>query len=75
MPHVNNVNSTISLQTFQLCHPLRDKFGRSATGVRAKDLAEPPALFSTVEPADACQGALGDCWLIAALAGAWGGGN
>ena len=38
--------------------------------VRAKDLAEPPALFSSVEPADACQGALGDCWLIAALAGA-----
>eukprot|EP00435_Cladocopium_sp_Y103_P000388 s4523_g1.t1 len=37
--------------------------------VRAKDLAEPPALFSSVEPADACQGALGDCWLIAALAG------
>eukprot|EP00438_Fugacium_kawagutii_P017294 Skav213691 [mRNA] locus=scaffold491:581753:585257:- [translate_table: standard] len=37
--------------------------------VRAKDLTTPPALFSTVEPADACQGALGDCWLIAALAG------
>lgn len=37
--------------------------------VRAQDLTDAPALFSAVEPADACQGALGDCWLIAALAG------
>ena len=33
----------------------------------------PTKLFSSVEPADACQGALGDCWLMAALAAAFAG--
>ena len=52
-----------------MSHPEKDEFRQDCEWVRAKDLAERPALFSTVEPADACQGALGDCWLIAALAG------
>eukprot|EP00913_Durusdinium_trenchii_P011034 g10358.t1 len=43
---------------------------RQCEWVRARDLAEKPALFDDIEPADVCQGALGDCWLIAAIAGA-----
>ena len=28
----------------------------------------PPKLFDAIEPVDVCQGALGDCWLLAAVA-------
>eukprot|EP00438_Fugacium_kawagutii_P001930 Skav226025 [mRNA] locus=scaffold2502:40315:42486:+ [translate_table: standard] len=36
--------------------------------VRALALSTSPALFNKAEPSDACQGQLGDAWLIAAIA-------
>jgi hypothetical protein len=36
--------------------------------LRAMALHENPVLFTEVEPADALQGSLGNCWLIAAMA-------
>jgi len=36
--------------------------------LRAMALHENPVLFADVEPADALQGSLGNCWLIAAMA-------
>lgn len=35
--------------------------------LRALALHPSPVLFADVEPADACQGRVGNCWLIAAL--------
>ena len=35
--------------------------------LRAVSLHPHPALFADVEPADACQGTVGNCWLVAAL--------
>ncbi|CAJ1452172.1 unnamed protein product [Effrenium voratum] len=35
--------------------------------LRALSLHPHPALFVDVEPADACQGAVGNCWLVSAL--------
>lgn len=35
--------------------------------LRARALHPSPVLFADVEPADACQGHVGNCWLIAAL--------
>ena len=35
--------------------------------VRALSLHPSPSLFANVEPADACQGIVGNCWLIAAM--------
>lgn len=36
--------------------------------VRALALSSAPVLFNKAEPSDACQGQLGDTWLIAAIA-------
>ena len=36
--------------------------------VRALALSSTPVLFNKAEPTDACQGQLGDTWLIAAIA-------
>ena len=35
--------------------------------LRALALHPSPVLFADVEPADACQGRVGNCWLIAAM--------
>eukprot|EP00437_Effrenium_voratum_P004130 CAMPEP_0181423132 /NCGR_PEP_ID=MMETSP1110-20121109/13972_1 /TAXON_ID=174948 /ORGANISM="Symbiodinium sp., Strain CCMP421" /LENGTH=1183 /DNA_ID=CAMNT_0023546251 /DNA_START=81 /DNA_END=3632 /DNA_ORIENTATION=- len=35
--------------------------------LRAMALHPAPALFADVEPADACQGTVGNCWLVAAM--------
>ena len=43
---------------------------KPACWVRAPHLLETPRLFSdSLEPNDICQGALGDCWLMTAIAG------
>lgn len=34
--------------------------------LRALSLHPAPALFADVEPSDACQGTVGNCWLVAA---------
>lgn len=44
-----------------------EKLGRMRW-LRAMALHENPVLFADVEPADALQGSLGNCWLIAAMA-------
>mmetsp|Transcript_26800 Transcript_26800/g.67528 ORF Transcript_26800/g.67528 Transcript_26800/m.67528 type:complete len:711 (-) Transcript_26800:480-2612(-) len=48
-----------------------DKWGENVKWVRACNLhrCEKMSLFDAVEPMDAKQGSVGDCWLIAAFAG------
>eukprot|EP00435_Cladocopium_sp_Y103_P044397 s2270_g12.t1 len=41
---------------------------RYSRWLRARALHSHPALFADVEPADACQGTVGNCWLVAAMA-------
>jgi hypothetical protein len=42
--------------------------GEECEWVRALALSTSPVLFHKAEPTDACQGQLGDAWLIAAIA-------
>lgn len=47
---------------------LGKRFKDECEWVRALALSSSPKLFDKSEPTDACQGHLGDCWLIAAIA-------
>lgn len=48
---------------------LKSVDAKAVTWVRAPELVAPmkPFLFNGIEPSDLAQGALGDCWLLAAL--------
>lgn len=66
-PEAGWIDPAFPHDSFSLGDPAKVKFKRSAW-VRAIHLCKDPVLFGDLEPADAIQGAMGNCGMVAALA-------